>query len=185
MRKMLICASLFSCGCIILPSTYAQGISNIGGVIQPASMSEPYGVNDTNILNSQTYVTRHRRIGQDTGIGSSFLQTTSPTSESSPALQTTSVPVARTRLRFPQKPVSMYGNIEQTPALSGEISKQYASEFGIGQQKQRSPSLLGPAVQSQVSAVYSDGLVRKPIIITEPGQQLNLHRTGGGSSVQY
>lgn len=53
--------------------------------------SESYGIggNDIGAFKTESFNSRHNRLGTSTGIGSSFLQTTSPTSESRPATPTT------------------------------------------------------------------------------------------------
>lgn len=51
--------------------------------------AESYGINSpSDIAASESFSTRHSRMGNSTGIGSSTLQTTSPTSESSASLST-------------------------------------------------------------------------------------------------
>ena len=164
-----------------LQNAYGQGTtSNISGVIQSPSMNEPYGINDTSILESQeAFSSRHHRLGQNTGIGSSFLQTTSPTSESSPALKAAPVPISHHLPQLPKKPVSIYGNVENTPALT-ETIQEFSS--ASTQPKQVSPALTNPSTQSSFT---TSALTKKPVTITEPLQQLNLHRTGGSSTIQY
>lgn len=172
----------FNIALINLPNVFAQSTSNIGGVIQPAGLREPYGISDTRILESQTYITRHRRLGQETGIGSSFLQTTSPTSESSPALEPTRMPITQVVPSFVGKPKSIYGNAVKTPALSDETGDPYAQQFSFAQERGKSPALNNLSLQSILPYGESDGLIKSPITITEPLQHLNLHKTGGESS---
>lgn len=77
---------------------FSQTVGNGTVFAPPAGAREAYGVNATQESNI-SYPTRHSLGGNGSGIGTSFIGTTSPTSESSPA---TSRPafVADTTVQF-------------------------------------------------------------------------------------
>jgi hypothetical protein len=68
-------------------SCLSQTTVGNGSVIAPAPGElQPYGVNGMVTNTEGAFPTRHFRMTNSPGIGGSFLQTTSPTSESSPAV---------------------------------------------------------------------------------------------------
>ena len=100
---------------------YACGQDNLFGSVQSIGGRELYGINDASVLKSQTasatyypYATRHRRRGEDTGIGGSFLGTGAPTVESTPATVPLMVhPVVERTVHVPITTLSIYKNINK------------------------------------------------------------------------
>ena len=75
-----------------LSHTDAQTVGNGSAIAPSAAQRENYGINSPQSLTNQTlFVSRHNRRGNNSGIGSSFLGTTSPTAEGSPATRPVSV----------------------------------------------------------------------------------------------
>jgi len=64
---------------------FCQTVGNGTVFASPAGARESYGINATP-ENAISYPTRHTSGGNGSGIGTSFIGTTSPTSESSPAV---------------------------------------------------------------------------------------------------
>jgi hypothetical protein len=111
--------------------------------VTPGSMSkyEPYGVNNAvESAGSDSFLTRHRREGNEGGIGSSFLGTTSVTSESkrvgveTSAVQTKS-PAVPVQDSF--RPRTFSESMMYTPALSrpyySSPSLSSSGEYNYGQ----------------------------------------------------
>lgn len=111
---------IFACLCSAT-SISAQTVGN-GSTIGPsAAERENYGVNSQPIssTNQNSFVTRHNRRGNNPGIGSSFLSTTSPTSEGSPATRPVAVysaPQSAEQFRLP-KLESAFSGSSYNPAL--------------------------------------------------------------------
>ena len=89
-----------------------------GTVMAPTSGElEPYGVKSPEVSSQSEFSTRHFRRGNSSGIGGSFLQTTSPTSESSPAVHQIDQQAVRTsQIRLPNLESSVTPNA-YSPAL--------------------------------------------------------------------
>ena len=158
-----------------LRSAYAQG-NNIFGVIKSPGAQESYGI----------YATRHHRRGEETGIGGSFVETTSDTSESSPAIIPHSIaPVVHNEIDTANELSSIYGNAHKTPALYSALTKQY---FDIGLEKGMQKPITSPALtapsRSSWAAIESP-LIKKPATVIEPIERINLHRTGGRTASPY
>jgi hypothetical protein len=94
--------------CFVTQPACAQHLRNGLGdasTISSPARNNPYGINDSSAGDAGGFdsFTRHRRMGDSTGIGGSFLDTTSPTSESRRAQRTqvinvpTSLSVPRVR----------------------------------------------------------------------------------------
>jgi hypothetical protein len=94
--------------CFVTEAACAQHLRNGLGdasTISSQARNNSYGINDSNAGDAGGFdsFTRHRRMGDSTGIGGSFLDTTSPTSESRRAQRTqvinvpTSLSVPRVR----------------------------------------------------------------------------------------
>jgi hypothetical protein len=175
-----------------LPGAYAQG-DNVFGVVQSAGVREFYGINDLTVLKSQTaaagdysYVTRHRRRGEETGIGGSFIGTASPTVESTPALIPHSIaPVAHDVIPLPNAVPSIWGNVDKTPALYDSSNKQL---FDIGSERAMQKSPTSPALTNSSERSWTatqSPLIKKPATVIEPIEHLNLHHTGGNLSFPY
>lgn len=94
----------------------SQTVGN-GTVFAPAAgAKEAYGINaaqDSGI----SYPTRHSIGGVGSGIGTSFIGTTSPTSESSPAVSRQSFVADTTKQFHLPKLESIYSGASQNPAL--------------------------------------------------------------------
>ncbi len=99
-RNRTLCVLLWL---IAVPASLAQAVGNGSSIAPSAGEREAYGVNDPQSSQAETaFATRHYSRGNATGIGGSFLGTTSPTSESSPALPApTSQPLPRVQFRLP------------------------------------------------------------------------------------
>ncbi len=84
------------------PSSAQQTVGN-GTVMAPsAGQREAYDLNNAETSGQSDFATRHFRRGTSAGIGGSFLQTTSPTSESSPAMrQIDQQPQTANQIRLP------------------------------------------------------------------------------------
>lgn len=120
MRFTCSCIVIISCLCSI-PNAIAQTVGNGSAIAPSASQRENYGVNSqpTSSTNQNSFVTRHNRRGNNPGIGSSFLGTTSPTSEGSPATRPVagySAPVQAAQFRLP-KLESAFSESSYNPAL--------------------------------------------------------------------
>ncbi len=187
---ILLCFLMANIFC--LPGAYAQA-EKVFGVIQSPGVQESYGINDLNILNSQTsasadytYATRHRRRGEATGIGGSFLGTTAVTVETTaPAIPSIIAPVVHNQAAISNQSLSIYGNVGKTPALYGSLTKQY---FDIDLDKAMQKPIISPAltVHSQSSwAAIESPLIKKPAAVIEPLEQINLHRTVRSPSFPY
>ncbi len=96
------------------------------GTVIPLSAGEreAYGVNSLqqNTAASSAavggFATRHRKRGGDSGIGGSFIGTTSPTSESTPAaVRPVAVPATRQEFHLPRLPSAFSDGIQTNPAL--------------------------------------------------------------------
>lgn len=97
-------------------SAFAQTVGNGTVFVPPAGAREAYGINAPQ-ENPITYPTRHSLGGNGSGIGTSFIGTTSPTSESSPATTRPSF-VADTTVQFHlPKLDSTFASQSTTPAL--------------------------------------------------------------------
>jgi hypothetical protein len=157
-----------------------EDTGNIGGVIESAGLRAPYGINDQTVLKSQDYMTRQHRRGNESGIGGSFLQTTSPTNESSPAVRrnTISPSVQGESAFLPKLPKSMYGNIEKSPALIIDINQESPTIYSEKQKAFSSPALTRP-IQQPSAMSQNEPPIKAPVM--EPLQHLNKHRTGGDS----
>src|SRR5277367_6780075 len=92
-----------------------QTVGN-GSTISPsAGEQEAFGIASPSIQDD--FPSRHMRRSQQSGIGSSFLQTTSPTSESSPArVRLTPTPISSPQFRLP-KLQSAFQEFRLNPAL--------------------------------------------------------------------
>ncbi len=111
----------------IIPLVYwstiicANGQSSVGNgssIAPAAGQQGNFGINSPT-QGGVEYRTRHFRRRDNTGIGSSFIGTTSPTSEGSPALRPTSPATMRTsamRFRLP-KLESIFPEANVNPAL--------------------------------------------------------------------
>ena len=111
-------AAIICCG-VIGGAVQAQSTVGNGTVFAPTlGESGPYGLNTPSGGATDTgFLTRHTRRGNETGIGNSFLQTTSPTSESSPAVEVVTPQAVRTsQIRLPQLD-SSYSMNYNSPAL--------------------------------------------------------------------
>jgi hypothetical protein len=111
--------------------------SNISG----ASKSERFGISYPEILdtsNSTLTPTRHHRLGRQSGIGSSNLQTTSATAESMSAsnYKPTSVSPAlqETRIRSGLERTGLFSQRMSSPALSPAVSNFPSLEMHTGSQ---------------------------------------------------
>ena len=141
-----LAASIFvlAGSCIFICATQALAQSNqLGNAsVTPGSVSkyEPYGVNSaTESAGSDPFLTRHRREGNEGGIGSSFLGTTSVTSESKPvgvetsALQSKSPAVP---IQDSFRPRTFSESMMYTPAFSRPYytspSISSSSEYNYG-----------------------------------------------------
>lgn len=83
----IICAGIICIDLLFPLSCLAQTSVGNGSVIAPAPGElQPYGVNGMATNATGAFPTRHFRVTNSPGIGGSFLETTSPTSESSPAI---------------------------------------------------------------------------------------------------
>ncbi|HEY9756096.1 MAG TPA: hypothetical protein V6C97_13095 [Oculatellaceae cyanobacterium] len=120
MHRNLLVLFLTVVGCGAMGGAgIAQSTVGNGTVFAPTlGESGPYGLNTPAAGATDTgFLTRHSRRVAETGIGNSFLQTTSPTSESSPAVEVVSPQAARTsQIRLP-KLESAFGSNFSSPAL--------------------------------------------------------------------
>jgi hypothetical protein len=119
MRKLLALMLATGCCGVISGAVEAQPTVGNGTVFAPSlGESGPYGLNVPAPGMVETgFLTRHSRRGSETGIGNSFLQTNSPTSESSPAVEVVSPQAVRTsQIRLP-KLESSFGSNYNSPAL--------------------------------------------------------------------
>jgi hypothetical protein len=100
-----------------LTPVFCQTVGN-GTIFTPAAgAKEAYGVNSAESGSSISFPTRHSSGGNGNGIGSSFIGTTSPTSESSPAVARPAF-VADTVVQFHlPKLDSTFSQNTSTPAL--------------------------------------------------------------------
>jgi hypothetical protein len=113
---ILIFAWLYLVSRAIAQST---SVGNGSAIAPSAGQLENYGVNSQSpTANQNSFVTRHNRRGNNPGIGSSFLGTTSPTPEGSPATRplTPSAPVSTMQFRSP-KLESSFSQNSFNPAL--------------------------------------------------------------------
>jgi len=96
----------------------AQTVGNGSSIAPSAGQREAYGINEIQENQSETaFATRHFKRGNDTGIGGSFIGTTSPTSESSPAQQSPAPQsAAAMQFRLP-KLESAFSTAPSNPAL--------------------------------------------------------------------
>ena len=87
---------IFACFYAISQATAQSTSVGNGSAIAPsAGQQGDYGVNSqSSTTNQNSFVTRHNRRGDNPGIGSSFLGTTSPTAEGSPAIRPFAAPSA-------------------------------------------------------------------------------------------
>jgi hypothetical protein len=187
--RVLLCLSMaFFC----LPYAYAQRDS-IFGVIKSPGAQEPYGINDLGVLKSQTtttesypYATRHHRRVEESGIGGSFVDTTSDTAESSAAVVPHSIePVVREAMPMSRQLKSMYGNLAKTSALSDTLNEpSFHINSSIGRRKLSSSPALNNFPEPSWSMIES-ALIKKPAQVCEPIERINLHRTGGSTSLPY
>lgn len=110
--------SLICFYCTII-GAFAQSSVGNGSTIAPAAGQQGnYGINATTQSRVE-YPTRHFRRHDNTGIGSSFIGTTSPTSEGSPALRPTSTanaPKSAMQFHLP-KLESIFPEANANPAL--------------------------------------------------------------------
>ncbi len=107
------------CYLIVIPMAAASGVGN-GSTIGPsAGQLENYGINGMQSGGSETgYATRHYYRGNYSGIGGSFLQTTSPTSESTPAIQPATLsPTSTSAMQFRLPKLDSVYLDEKSPAL--------------------------------------------------------------------
>lgn len=121
---LIVCLSGFSA-----QSVFGQGFdTGIAGIVEPISVKEPYGINSvagtamgSTPQGQSDYLTRSYRRGNESGIGSSFMQTNSPTNQSSPAKYRSEIsPVVHEVAPMPKELKSIYGKLETTPALQAE-----------------------------------------------------------------
>jgi hypothetical protein len=103
-----------------IANAYGQSSVGNGSSIAPAAGQQGnYGINNPSAVGVD-YRTRHFRRRDNTGIGSSFLGTTSPTSEGSPALRSVSPATTQTsalQFRLP-KLESIFPESNINPALN-------------------------------------------------------------------
>jgi hypothetical protein len=108
---------------LYIAGAYAQTVGN--GTVIPLSAGErePYGVNagqqnaDVTSAAVGGFATRHYKRGGGSGIGGSFIGTTSPTSESSPAVvRPVAVPATMQQFHLPRLQ-SAFSETEVNPAL--------------------------------------------------------------------
>jgi hypothetical protein len=132
-----------------------------GSVIAPAAGArEPYGIN--NAPPTPEFLTRQFKRGQFSGIGESFLQTTSPTSESSPAraVPVRAPAISTSQFRLP-KVESAFPEFRLSPAL-GENTTTFSKL------KIESPAAPAPEAPSFVapsqSTEYIPSFNKKPSI---------------------
>ena len=171
-----------------------QSISNTasGGIIERAGIQEPYGINNMSeaviggneikVPGQGEYLTRDYRRGNESGIGSSFMQTNSPTNQSSPARRRQEIsPIIQEIAPLPNvlRARSIYGNSEATPALRGEEGVQ-----------SQPPGLMSPALTSKINLSFpgenlDSSLFGKSTKINLPMDQLNMHKTTGASSPEF
>jgi hypothetical protein len=129
-------------------SSLAQTSIGNGSVIAPAPGElQPYGVNGMTTNTEGAFPTRHFRMTNSPGIGGSFLETTSPTSESSPAVL---IPPANSG------PV-------KTPYRSPSLERAYTSEAINPALKSISPAL--PAFPK--SSALTNPLTNPPSLSAE------------------
>jgi hypothetical protein len=114
---ILIFAWLYLVSHAIAQST---SVGNGSAIAPSAGRLENYGVNSQSpSANQDSFVSRHNRRGNNPGIGSSFLGTTSPTPEGSPATRPVTIPsapVSAMRFRSP-KLESSFSQDSFNPAL--------------------------------------------------------------------
>jgi hypothetical protein len=143
--------------------------------------SEGYGASSGNIGGDvgEPLYSRHHRMGQSTGIGGSSLQTTTATSESTPAANSSFVPassglgLSRPELASP----FLGGNVN--PALNGftlSPSGGALAGSGLTSAYSESPSLFG----SQSPGLFQD-LNAVPSFV-ERHSRMTLPLSGGGGS---
>jgi hypothetical protein len=72
--------------CFSTTSAQSQTVGNGAVFAPPAGAREAYGINAGAETTIGQFASRHNRRGNETGIGGSTIGTTSPTSESSPAV---------------------------------------------------------------------------------------------------
>jgi hypothetical protein len=154
-HKFPIAIAFFGFALIATPNAICQP-SRSGGAEaispQAPSMSEPYGINSTEGTSSvggAADISRHHRFGRETGIGSSYAQTQSTTSEEM-------APLREPR----QRP--------ETPALTPtpEFAGSHMQRTGFSELMRRAPSTTFEHVAEGV----------QPLNLTSPGfQSVNLN----------
>jgi hypothetical protein len=126
MKSSIVCLLIIIC-CYAIFSPMVKGASvGNGSIISPAAgQLEDYGINGMQPSNLGTeYSTRHYHQGNYSGIGGSFLETTSPTSESTPATQSatpTATPTSAIQFHLP-KLDSGFSDLNTSPALQSFTS---------------------------------------------------------------
>jgi len=122
---LLICAltQLYSAHAQVIQSQ-SQTVGNGSAIAPSAGEQEAFGI--TSASTEEDFPSRHMRRGQQSGIGSSFLQTTSPTSEGSPAaVRLTPAPISSPQFRLP-KLQSAFQEFRLTPALDNNTPTFFA-----------------------------------------------------------
>ena len=114
MRTAIVLLTWFICA----SSVSAQTVGNGSSIAPSAGQRESYGINVTQSDGAQTaFSTRHYNRGNDSGIGGSFIGTSSPTSESSPALPAPApIQTSPMQFRLP-KLESAFSQATTNPAL--------------------------------------------------------------------
>jgi hypothetical protein len=98
-RKFLLLAEMVVVALTAMPCYAQQVRSGLGNstVIEPVNGADPYGINRVNsAVAGDVMATRHRPTGQGSGIGGSYMGTTSVTSETRPVGEPVLVQPVRT-----------------------------------------------------------------------------------------
>jgi hypothetical protein len=100
-----------------LSPVFCQTVGNGTVFAAPSGAKEGYGINSADSRSSMSFPSRHSSGGNGSGIGSSFIGTTAPTSESSPAISRPAfVPDTVVQFHLP-KLDSAFSQSTVTPAL--------------------------------------------------------------------
>jgi hypothetical protein len=133
----------------------APTVGNGSAIVPSASRMEKYGINGLQETGAEAiYSTRHYRRENRSGIGGSFLQTASPTSESSPAMIS---PSASPTLRIHTNTIRS-ANIE--PIYSSNINSPALQSFSANNMSESralsSPTASPPSFSnSQIESLSS------------------------------
>lgn len=105
----------------IKPVTGQATVGNGTTFTPPAGAQESYGIRDNSLTSEPSFTTRHYNRSNDLGIGGSFIGTTSPTSESSPAVSTQVATPPVQQFRLPRLD-SSFKQVVFSPALQSSVS---------------------------------------------------------------